>query len=205
MAAVRVGLFVDYMNAYNSAREAFCDPLLSTYTDGQFYPRALGQRIVDRGPQGRRLEFVRVYRGLPDPRQNAKGNRACQREAAEWKRSGVTPFLRPVKVYRGGNVREKGIDVQIAIDMVLGALERRYDVAVLMSNDNDLVPALEAVLRIGQMLAANNRPAPQIEVAAWKPANRGANQLRVAGADIHCHLLTEQDYDAAQNPTDYTL
>jgi uncharacterized LabA/DUF88 family protein len=39
--------------------------------------------------------------------------------------------------------REKGIDVKLAIDLLMGAVEDRYDVAVLVSSDTDLVPAIE--------------------------------------------------------------
>lgn len=39
--------------------------------------------------------------------------------------------------------REKGIDVKIATDMVAAALDDRYDVAILVSSDSDLVPMID--------------------------------------------------------------
>lgn len=39
--------------------------------------------------------------------------------------------------------REKGIDVKIAVDMLVGAIDNRYDTAILVSSDTDLVPAID--------------------------------------------------------------
>jgi uncharacterized LabA/DUF88 family protein len=40
-------------------------------------------------------------------------------------------------------VREKGIDVKIATDLVAGALDDKYDAAILVSSDTDLVPMVD--------------------------------------------------------------
>ncbi len=39
--------------------------------------------------------------------------------------------------------REKGIDVKIAVDLIAGAIDDKYDIAVLVSSDTDLVPAID--------------------------------------------------------------
>lgn len=41
--------------------------------------------------------------------------------------------------------REKGIDVKMATDLIIGALDKKYDTAILVSSDTDLVPALDLV------------------------------------------------------------
>ena len=41
--------------------------------------------------------------------------------------------------------REKGIDVWIAVDLIEGAVENKYDTAILISSDTDLVPAIDFV------------------------------------------------------------
>ena len=43
--------------------------------------------------------------------------------------------------------REKGIDVKIALDLIIGALDNKYDTAILVSSDTDLVPALDLIRR----------------------------------------------------------
>lgn len=41
--------------------------------------------------------------------------------------------------------REKGIDVKIATDLIAGAVDKRYDTAIIVSSDTDLAPALDWV------------------------------------------------------------
>lgn len=41
--------------------------------------------------------------------------------------------------------REKGIDVKIATDIIVGAIDDQYDIAILISSDTDLVPAIDWV------------------------------------------------------------
>lgn len=39
--------------------------------------------------------------------------------------------------------REKGIDVKMAVDLIAGALDKKYDTAIIVSSDTDLVPAID--------------------------------------------------------------
>lgn len=41
--------------------------------------------------------------------------------------------------------REKGIDVKIAIDLMAGAVDDKYDTAIIVSSDSDLAPAMDWV------------------------------------------------------------
>lgn len=40
-------------------------------------------------------------------------------------------------------MREKGIDVKIATDLLVGAFDDKYDTAIVVSSDSDLVPAID--------------------------------------------------------------
>jgi len=42
-------------------------------------------------------------------------------------------------------MREKGIDVKLATDLIAGAIDNKYDTAILISSDSDLMPALDWV------------------------------------------------------------
>ncbi len=46
-------------------------------------------------------------------------------------------------MYDGGKIREKGTDVKIAVDLVVGAVDDLYDTAILVSSDTDLIPAIQ--------------------------------------------------------------
>lgn len=55
--------------------------------------------------------------------------------------------------------QEKGVDVNVALGVVEHVLTQRCDVAVLMSNDTDLLPAIETVARISSPY--------NVETASW--------------------------------------
>ncbi len=50
-----------------------------------------------------------------------------------------------IKEIRYVRDREKGVDVKIAADLIMGAIEDRYDTAILVSSDADLLPAISCV------------------------------------------------------------
>ncbi|MDZ4248168.1 MAG: NYN domain-containing protein [Patescibacteria group bacterium] len=45
--------------------------------------------------------------------------------------------------YDDGVPGEKGVDVKIAIDLVVGAIDDLFDTAILVSSDTDLIPAVK--------------------------------------------------------------
>ncbi|MDO8470685.1 MAG: NYN domain-containing protein [bacterium] len=55
-------------------------------------------------------------------------------------------------MYDGGRIREKGTDVKIATDLIVGAVDDIYDTAILVSSDTDLIPALQYIRYRGKKL-----------------------------------------------------
>lgn len=164
--------------------------------DGQVDPLALGRLLVARRPWPSELSEVRVYRGVPDATLDPRTNAAHLRQVDAWSRSPrVRVLSRPLRYPRGWpavRAQEKGVDVALAVDFVRLAVERAFDVGILMSTDTDLVPALEAAVAIGV----------HVEVAAW--AGPSSNRrLSLAGNHPWCHHLHRDDYLAAHDPTDY--
>jgi uncharacterized LabA/DUF88 family protein len=202
----RVAVFIDYQNVYQGAREAF--GIRTHFTDGQIYPRRAGLLLTDRGravDAARELTSVTVFRGEPSAVHSTVGQAACQRQVMFWRAQVfVDAVTRPLKYYATGvrngaslwEAREKGIDVLIALRMVLGAMRDEYDVAILFSCDTDLVPAVETVLELGK----------RCEVAAWSGQRGHRSRLSLPGKQIWCHWLTVNDYSTYLcDPTDYTL
>ena len=48
-------------------------------------------------------------------------------------------------MYDDGNIREKGVDVKLSVDLVIGAVDDIYDTAIVISSDTDLIPAIKYV------------------------------------------------------------
>lgn len=42
-------------------------------------------------------------------------------------------------------LREKGIDVKLATDLIVGAVDNQYETAIVVSSDSDLIPAIDWV------------------------------------------------------------
>jgi len=53
---------------------------------------------------------------------------------------------------RGRSRRQKGVDTLIAVDMLSGAFDRIFDVAILVAGDADFVPVVQEVKRRGVMV-----------------------------------------------------
>jgi len=201
-ASRRVVVFLDYQNVYHCARESF-PSRAARASQGQVDPLALGLLIAGRVSQAE-LVGVRVYRGRPSQRRDPRSYAAYQRQTALWVGRGqglVTVIARDLRyppVWPRRPAQEKGIDVALAVDLVLMAARDDYDVGVLFSTDTDLVPALEAVL------ALRPEATPVCEVAAWRAPGARPRCLTVRGEHIRRHLLAEGDYRAVEDLTDYT-
>ena len=94
----------------------------------------LAEALVSRVP-GRTLAEVRFYTGVPGQTQDAFWNKFWNNKLRALQRQGVY-------VYRGrlnSSGLEKGVDVSLAIDSVEATHQQRYDVAIVVSQDSDLV------------------------------------------------------------------
>ena len=193
----RVVVFIDAQNFYRGARRAFFSPTDPSAL-GQFQPRRLGSLLTTRDPD-RRLLDVRLYTGRPDGYQQPKAHAANVRQCQAWDRAGCYVFHRPLRYPfgwpdnpRGRGPEEKGIDVEIALDIV-GA---DYDVAILCSADTDLLPPVERVIH-----DESNRI---VEVAGWRHPNY-RQRLSSDAHNLWCHWLQQGDYETVRAETDYTL
>ncbi len=67
--------------------------------------------------------------------------------------------------------KEKGVDVQIATDMITLAWENTYDIAVLVSADSDFVPLAEFLKTKGKKVVHGQFPPKGAELAqkCWAP------------------------------------
>ena len=197
----RVVVFLDFQNVYHRARDAFCVRDAAA-REGQVDPLALGHLLASRVPGGF-LAGVRVYRGRPSQRRDARSYAAHQRQTDRQVSRGdglVTVISRDLRYppdWPRRAAQEKGIDVALAVDFVTMVARRECEVGILFSSDTDLVPALEAVLAL--------RPGhpPACEVAAWAAPGGRPRSLSMRGASISRHLLSEADFRSVADPTDY--
>lgn len=202
----RLIVFIDYQNAYMSARETFVDRS-SHYTRGQIDPWALGETIMKLDDEARKdgetsvLHQVRLYCGLPDSRKDAVGNAARLRQIRSWGRMpGVVVSYRPLRYPREYPVQppqEKGVDVQLAVDVIRMALQGEYDTGVIFSRDTDLRPLLETMSDLYPKTGIN------CHVATWQDDAGTRRGLRVPGKGIWCHYIGRHAFNSVEDLTDY--
>lgn len=66
---------------------------------------------------------------------------------------------------------EKGVDVKIATDLLVGAYENLYDDAIVISSDTDLLPAMQKVKQLGknvEYVGFGHQPALALQTAATR-------------------------------------
>ena len=202
--AERVALFVDAHNVYKGARRAFHRPS-EWKVAGQVWPGRVGEIICERGgPRGERtLEHVRIFRGVATEAEDAVGHAAARRQIAAWERHPkVRVFEHPLKrrsseCPKCGEISEqlveKGVDVDLAADLIDGAYQRAFDVGVVFSTDTDFVPVIRLAANLGV----------KMEVAAWWTGIPHRDRPLLDG-EVWCQRLWWEDYLEVCDDTLYT-
>lgn len=200
-SASRVAVFFDWQNCFRSAQDAF-----GPGTNGNINPVKLAQYLARSRPADAppgSLSAVRIYSGIPSQRRDPISYAARRRQHAAWLAlSPMVHLYTRTLAYRSdaqGNLRgqEKGIDVALAIDLVRHVVfEKTCDIAVLVSADTDLLPALEIIVE--------HRDADAIEVATWDGGQAPA-ALRLEGQLVRQHRLTATHYHRFKDMRDYSV
>lgn len=138
----RIYVYIDGGNFYYNLKENDCASM--NFLFKKFIGSLVGKR---------KLEGVRYYIGQIRPQNNDKQSQELHRHQQvlfeKLKKAGfyiIRGHIRQI----GKIFTEKGVDVRIAIDLVEGAYEDRYDRAILISSDGDLAPAVEMVTKKGK-------------------------------------------------------
>ena len=196
----RTFVFIDGQNLFHAAREAF----------GYDYPnydvKLLSKSICT--DHSWNLSNIYFYTGMPDPQDNSFWHNFWSRKLSYMGRLGIKIFSRSLryhnndfkcpscnKIHTSRVGHEKGVDVRIALDIIRFAHERRYDVAVIFSQDQDLKEVADEIVRISK---EQNR---WIKIASAFPVsptykNRGIDKTEWIKID-------KKTYDACIDPNDY--
>lgn len=160
----RVAIFIDGSNFYHALKASFgkaqirFDALASALTDYSpdrkllrvYYYSAAYNQTANPDEYAKQQTFFNKLRRTPylsltlgrlEPRSIEIDLDSGQRDAIEKIVGGPLPTVTHV---------EKGVDVQLAVDMVRLAVADTYDVAILISADGDFAPAVEAVKQLGK-------------------------------------------------------
>lgn len=202
-ARLRVAVFIDWQNAYKTAREAFgLTDLPNEY--GNFSPFLLSKVLAagnSRSAEGQPTD-VKVFRGLPSQKRDPRSYAANRRQAAAWEREMpgiVKAIMRPLRYpfdYPNSPPVEKGVDVELAVAAIEATLQKTCDVAIIFSHDTDLVPVVESIARLAGT--------EHVETAAWEsPAFKSRLRPKVANGSIHHHRISRRVFKIVETPTNF--
>ena len=202
-----VAVFIDYENTRFGAREVFGDPQRDPYTFGHVKPLRLSLLLKQLGEKidpARELTAVYVYRGRPGPKSGPRAQAGSARQIDAWESQPlVSVRSRPLRYQptawsmgkpTAWRAEEKGIDVLMALDIAIGARDSHYDVAVVMSADSDLAPAIEVALEAGK----------RVETAMWWSPDHPHRKMRIPGQRLWNHQLDASRFAQVRDDTDYS-
>ncbi len=192
--------FFDGQNLFYAAKEAF------GYSYPNYDPKLLAERIC--ASEGWTVAGIHFYTGVPSPGDKPDWNYFWTAKMAVMGTRGIQTFSRFLR-YRNQTVslpdgtpavtlvgQEKGVDVRIALDIVRFALDGKYDVALIFSQDQDLSEAVEDVKKISVLQNRWIKPACAFPASPTVPKTRGVNGTEWIRID-------RATYDACIDPNDY--
>jgi len=162
----RTVVFVDGQNLFHCAKAAF------GYREPTYDVHALATAIC--GKMGWSVREIRFYTGLPDPRYASRLLRAWNAKLARMGQRGIVTYSRPLSYAGVPPVgREKGIDIRIALDIVRLGRSNHYDVGLVLSQDQDLVEAVNEIKEIAKQQRRWIKIASAYPESAEKRLNKG--------------------------------
>jgi hypothetical protein len=151
---------------------------------------------------------INFYTGVPNEMDKPYWHHFWTAKMAVMGTRGIKNFSRPLR-YRNQTIllpdgtttiapvgQEKGIDVRIALDIVRYALDSKYDVALIFSQDQDLSEAVEDVKKIALLQDRWLKVACAFPVSPTTPKARGIN-------DTDWIKIDRTTYNSCLDPGDY--
>jgi len=194
-------IFFDGQNLYRAAKDAF----------GYHYPnydiKLLSEWVC--ANKGWNLSGIYFYTGVPNPQDDPFWHGFWSRKLSHMGRLGINIFSGKLryhneefkcpsckKEYTALVGHEKGVDVQIALDIIRLAHDQVFDIAVIFSQDQDLTGVAGQVRGISLEKAHLMKVLSAFPVSPTLQNNRGIKGMEWIKID-------KATYDLCIDPTDY--
>jgi NYN domain len=185
----------DGQNLYHGAKTAWCpDPPVpgSPYSWPCYDVEALTKVFVERKPN-RILAEIRFYTGVPTIYTDYFWHHFWNNKLRFLSSRGI--YVYRGRVNPGG--QEKGVDVSLATDLIWLTYEKKYDLAIIVSQDWDFGPAVG----LAKKIARDQNRVLQFESAFIYESGRSGSPRGVPGTDwLH---IPKAVYDNCRDATDY--
>ena len=137
----RVAVYIDGGNTYRRLKDLGIPEKLARIDYSAFIENLVGER----GLVSKRY-YIGIVKNVDDSEKAEKMVKDQQKFLSYLKTEGFEVKYGRI-MYDGGNIREKGVDVKLAVDLVIGATDNLYDTAIVISSDTDLIPAIKYVCK----------------------------------------------------------
>lgn len=136
----KVAVYIDGSNFYHYLKDKEISFLKGIKFDFKAFVDFL---VQDRGCISKRY-YTGIFRNIDNSSKSIELVRGQQKFLSKLVADGFT-IKRGRIIYDRGGFREKGTDVKIATDLIVGAVDGLYDTAIIVSSDTDLIPAIQYV------------------------------------------------------------
>jgi uncharacterized LabA/DUF88 family protein len=138
----RVAVFIDGSNLYFKLRTLIPNKM-------DFIHYRYHDLIANLINTDERLSYAGYYVGVVRDTKRTKNHEKAleliqnQQKLFEQLRHQQIEIVKGYLLERDGRFFEKGVDVRLAVDIVSMAQEKKYDIAIVLSSDTDLIPAMQ--------------------------------------------------------------
>lgn len=140
----RVAIYIDGSNFYNYLKDLKKNDEISFGNGKKFYFNIFIDFLLDNRTLVSKRYYTGIFRNIDNSEKSFKLVKGQQKFLAGLENDGFV-IKRGRIMYDSGKTREKGTDVKIATDIIVGAVDNLYDTAIVVSSDTDLVPALQYI------------------------------------------------------------
>ncbi|OIP74737.1 MAG: hypothetical protein AUK06_03065 [Parcubacteria group bacterium CG2_30_36_18] len=140
MAKERVCVYIDGSNFYHYLR----DREVSFPAGIKFNFKTFVDFLVGSRELVSKRYYTGIFRNIDGSAKSAELVKGQQKFLSQLQKDSFD-IKRGRILYDSSRPREKGTDVKIATDLIIGAIDNYYDTAILVSSDTDLIPALKYV------------------------------------------------------------
>lgn len=141
MKSERVGIYIDGSNFYGYLK----DEEISFPRGTRFDFKKFADFLTDNRICISKRYYTGIFRNLDDTPKSTELVRGQQKFLSKLESHDGFIIKRGRILYDSGRTREKGTDVKIATDLIVGAVDNLYDTAILVSSDTDLIPAIKYI------------------------------------------------------------
>ena len=139
MEKERVAIFIDGSNFYHNLKRAFGAPSVDL------------EKFCKHVSMNKKLEKTFYYTAPVSQKDFPESYKKQQRFLSTISKiENLSIFLGRLEKRPDGTMTEKGVDVKLTVDLLKNAFDDKFDVAFLVTNDADFIPAIVEVQKIGK-------------------------------------------------------